>query len=79
MNQAMKKARRQWAADAAFEHFDFEDNVVLDHDGWTTDGDEMQKVVYIENPESLLGDSIAYTFYVKFSPNSAVVADHGIM
>jgi hypothetical protein len=68
---------RTKAADTIFEAFDFGNEVVLDHDGWSIDYDELQKVVFFENPEG--GDSIAQTFYVKFAPKGIMPIGFGTM
>jgi hypothetical protein len=68
---------RTKAADGVFEAYDFGEDIVLDHDGWSIDYDELQKVVYFENPKG--GDSIARTFYVKFAPTGIMPINFGTM
>lgn len=68
--------RQDAAADQAFDEYDFKDVVVLDSDGWETDGDDrVIRRFYYENSEDPSGDSLAASFCVNFKKGTDKVKE----
>ena len=67
---------QQIAADLAYDEFDFSDVVVIDSDGWETDGtDRLNRLFYYENDDDPDGDSLKATFCVLFHKGTARVKE----
>jgi len=68
--------RQSSSADTAFGEYDFKDVVVLDSDGWETDGpDRLICSFYYENSEHPEGDSIRASFCVNFKAGTDKVKE----